>query len=253
MTSSPQPLPRSWARSSKLRRRAPPRRKLFSRVTAWPQLTRDVGEPMPGDRSAGQRQWRPRLSRLAHRVASALERGVVSHAGPARQPRLRAGRIFAARGCARSRPACRLELRSKGRCGRALYSDAACGRRSRSCASRASTVRWKWPLCSPAAGFDAYDVHMTDILAGRVHLGKISRTGCVRRFFLWRCFGCGRRMGEVHFIQRARAPRVCGFLRAKCDLYLGCLQRLSNVVGAQGIDSGCGEVAAIRAQPIGAV
>ncbi len=56
-------------------------------------------------------------------------------------------------------------------------------------------------------GFDAYDVHMTDILAGRVRLAQISWAGGVRRLFLRRCAGRRRRLGEVHSVQRPRRAK----------------------------------------------
>ena len=37
------------------------------------------------------------------------------------------------------------------------------------------------------AGFSAVDVHMSDILAGRVDLGKLRGPRSLRRILLWRC------------------------------------------------------------------
>jgi phosphoribosylformylglycinamidine synthase len=40
------------------------------------------------------------------------------------------------------------------------------------------------------AGFAAVDVHMSDILAGRVDLARFQRPGGLWRFFLRRCTRC---------------------------------------------------------------
>ena len=54
------------------------------------------------------------------------------------------------------------------------------------------------------AGFDAYDVHMTDILARRVRLA-LPRNGRVRRVLLRRCARRRRGLGEVDSVQSDRA------------------------------------------------
>ena len=60
------------------------------------------------------------------------------------------------------------------------------------------------------AGFDAVDVHMSDIIAGRVSLRELSRLRRLRRFLLWRRAGRGGGLGQVDSVQSARARRVRG-------------------------------------------
>ena len=66
-----------------------------------------------------------------------------------------------------------------------------------------------------AAGFAAVDVHMSDILSGRVSLGRFHRARRVRRLQLRRRAGRGRRLGQVDPVQSARARPVRGLLRAR--------------------------------------
>ena len=149
--------------------------------------------------------------------------------------------------------ACRVELRSGRRRRRALHRAAAHGPRSRCCANRASTARPKWRAVFTRAGFDAYDVHMTDILTRRVRLVEIPRPGRLRRLLLRRRARCGRRLGEIDPLQSVGARRVQRLLRARRDVHARRVQRLPNALGAQGADSGHRELAALRAQPLRAV
>ena len=56
------------------------------------------------------------------------------------------------------------------------------------------------------AGFESHDVHMSDVLSGRVPLRRFRRSGGLRRFLLRRRAGRGRGLGQVHPVSRAH-PR----------------------------------------------
>ena len=82
------------------------------------------------------------------------------------------------------------------------------------------------------AGFEAVDVHMSDIIAGRVSLDGLQGLRGLRRLLLRRRAGRGRGLGEVDPVQRARARRVRGVLRARGHLRARRLQRLPDDGGA---------------------
>ncbi len=62
------------------------------------------------------------------------------------------------------------------------------------------------------AGFDAIDVHMSDLLAGASRSGGLPGAGGLRRLLLRRRAGRGRRLGEVDPVQQPRARRVRNLL-----------------------------------------
>ena len=49
------------------------------------------------------------------------------------------------------------------------------------------------------AGFEAIDVTMSDLVDGRHALNEFQGVCCLRRFFLWRCTGCGVKVGQNRF------------------------------------------------------
>ena len=87
------------------------------------------------------------------------------------------------------------------------------------------------------AGFEAVDVHMTDLLAGRRVAARVRRAGCLRRLFLWRRAGCRRRLGQVDPVQSRVRGRVRRVLRAQRHLHARRVQRLPDAVGARRTDS----------------
>ena len=54
-------------------------------------------------------------------------------------------------------------------------------------------------------GFESHDVHMSDVLSGRVRLGGFPRTGGLRRILLRRRARRGRGLGQVHPVPPAHA------------------------------------------------
>ena len=77
------------------------------------------------------------------------------------------------------------------------------------------------------AGFDAFDVHMSDIIAGRASIwSRFTGIVAVRRLLLRRRARRGRGLGEVDPVQRARARRVRRVLRARRHLRARRVQRL---------------------------
>ncbi len=83
--------------------------------------------------------------------------------------------------------------------------------------------------------------------------GAIPRPGRLRRIFLRRRVGRGGGLGEVDPLQQPGTRGICRFLCTQRDVHFGRLQRLSNVVRAQGADPGGGGLAAVRAQSIGTI
>ena len=65
------------------------------------------------------------------------------------------------------------------------------------------------------AGFDAVDVHMSDLIDGRVELARLQGPRRLRRLLVRRRARRRRGLGEVDPVQRARARRVRGVLRAR--------------------------------------
>ncbi len=76
------------------------------------------------------------------------------------------------------------------------------------------------------AGFEAVDVHMTDLIAGRVSLAGFKALCRGRRLLLWRRPRRGPGLGQDHPLQPARARRVRAVLRAPRHLRARRLQRL---------------------------
>ena len=103
------------------------------------------------------------------------------------------------------------------------------------------------------AGFAAYDVHMSDIIAGAGALSDFSGLRRLRRVFLRRRAGRRRRLGQVDPVQCAGARRVRRVLRARRHLRARRVQRLPDDEQPARADSGRRPLAAFRPQPLGAV
>ena len=102
----------------------------------------------------------------------------------------------------------------------------ALARRSPSCASRASTAMSKWPPRSTAPASPPFDVHMSDILAGRASLGRFQGAGRLRRLLLRRRARRRPGLGQVHPLQRRARDEFAAFFGAQRYLRAGRLQRL---------------------------
>ncbi len=218
-------------------------------------LTRDIGEPR---RRSSRSRCTPMAAaayrRFASRAAPPLERDVVPHAGAARQSRVRARGIFAAR---RTRPirACTLRLSyDPGEDVAAPY--IASGARPAVAILREQGVNSQTEMAAvfTRAGFDAYDVHMTDILSGRARAW--------RRFHgLVACGGFS--YGDVLGAGEAGRNRSCSTARAReefaaffartATFTLGVCNGCQMLSALQGADPGRRALAALRAQSIGAI
>ena len=188
---------------------------------------------------------RTAVLRVAHGFAPALERGVLPHAGAARQSGMRARGIFPAARRARSRACTPRSRYDPAEDVAAPYICEARGPRSRCCANRASTARPKWRPCSRRAGFDAYDVHMTDISRAAASRLRASRVGRLRRLLLRRRARSGRGLGEVDSVQCRCPRRVRAFFERAADLHAGRLQRLPDALGAEARSSRAPRLAAL--------
>ncbi len=81
------------------------------------------------------------------------------------------------------------------------------------------------------AGFEAVDVHMSDLLAGPHLAGRLPRPGRLRRLLLRRRAGRGRGLGQVDPLQRPGARRASsGSFAARGHLRAGRLQRLPDAL-----------------------
>ena len=148
-------------------------------------------------RCATARQWLRDLRRLAHRFAPPLERGLVSNAEPARQPRLCAGGVFAAARRARPRAACIAHLRSARGHRRAFHH-----RRRASRRGGAARARGQQP------DRDGLRAHARRIRCVRcAHDGRaggprapraLPWPGGVRRLLLRGCSRRRRGLGQIH-------------------------------------------------------
>ena len=82
------------------------------------------------------------------------------------------------------------------------------------------------------AGFDAYDVHMTDILTRPCAAVEIPRLGRLRRILLRRRARCGRGVGQIDSVQSVGARRIQRLFRPRCHVHARRVQRLPNALGA---------------------
>ncbi len=103
------------------------------------------------------------------------------------------------------------------------------------------------------AGFSAVDVHMSDILAGRVSLKDFTGLAACGGFSYGDVLGAGGGWAKLHPVQRAGAGRVRRLLRALGHLRPGHLQRLPDDVAAPRAHPRRRALAALRAQRLGAV
>ena len=101
------------------------------------------------------------------------------------------------------------------------------------------------------AGFDAYDVHMTDLLTGRADLAEFTGLACCGGF----SYGdvLRRRLGQDHPSQRPHGRNVPHVLQPRGHLRSGHLQRLPDDEPSARPDPGRLALAGIRAQHVRAV
>ena len=97
------------------------------------------------------------------------------------------------------------------------------------------------------AGFTAVDVHMSDLIAGRVRLDRFKARG-LRRFQLRRRAGRRPRLGHVDPRATGAARSVRRILRAPEQLQPGRMQRLPDAGPAEGPDPRRRALAALPAQ-----
>ena len=104
------------------------------------------------------------------------------------------------------------------------------------------------------AGFEAHDVHMSDLLGGAAHARGFRRPGRVRRILLWRCARSGRRLGALDPVSRAYAPRVRSGFFARSDTFsLGVCNGCQMFALLKELIPGRAALAALPAQPQRAV
>ncbi len=102
-------------------------------------------------------------------------------------------------------------------------------------------------------GFAAFDLHMTDLLDGQARLDRFDGLIACGGFSYGDVLGAGEGWAKsILFNPRARELFSAWFARAG-HLHAGRVQRLPDAVGAQGTHPRRGGLAALRAQPLGAV
>ena len=82
------------------------------------------------------------------------------------------------------------------------------------------------------AGFDAYDVHMTDILTRRVRLSRFHGLVACGGFSYGDVLGAGEGWAKSILFNPWRARRIRGLLRARRHVHARRVQRLPNALGA---------------------
>ncbi len=103
------------------------------------------------------------------------------------------------------------------------------------------------------AGFDAVDVHMSDLLGGRIELDAFRGLVACGGFSYGDVSGRWARLGEIDPLARPRARGARRFLRSRGRVCARRVQRLPNARRPQGAHPGCRAVARVRAQPVRAV
>ena len=168
-----------------------------------------IGQPVAGEHPAN-RARNPSERRVElHRAWSATHRIQRMRDNPVCATRnttgCSTGGSRASRRCSRSIP--------RGH-RRSIHRDRRAARGSRSCASRASTVRSRWRRRSTAPAFEAVDVHMSDILAGRADL-RIQGFAACGGFSYGDVLGAGEGWAKsILFNARARDEFAAFFARA---------------------------------------
>ena len=198
-----------------------------SRVTGSARTARDIGAPRRAARSVCASTGASCLAASRVDLHRALERVSFRMQALRDNPECAARGVFAAPGRARPGPARRASasIRRRMSLRPTLRRGARPRGRGAARAGRQQPDR-RWPRCSTRAGFDAYDVHMTDILARRARLATVPRPGGLRRILLRRRARRRRGLGQIDPVQSACARRVRGVLRARRDLHAGRVQRL---------------------------
>ena len=164
---------------------------------------------------------------VAHRPASRLVRHVARDAAAARQSGRRRPGVRAPARCCRSRHDADPHVRSRRRHRRAVHRDAACARKIAILREQGVNGQVEMAAAFDRAGFDAVDVHMSDLLAGRAGPGRVQGPG--RRAAASRTATCWApaKAGPRSILFNAARPRaVRALLRAPGHLRPRRVQRL---------------------------
>ena len=173
--------------------------------TVWRRSARVIGTVTTRDRVAIRAGRRDRARRIAHRAAPRVVGDELSH--DASCATIRSARASSSRAAVRCRT-----IRV---CNVALTFDPnediaapyiATGARPKVAILREQGVNSHVEMAAAfhRAGFEPYDVHMTDLVAGRMRLERFPRPGRVRRLLVWRRARRRRRLGQVDPVPLAR-------------------------------------------------
>ena len=198
---------------------------------------------------AGLAQWTTRIGRVVDDSASGADRLSVTHAGASVLERALAdlNRLWAATSyrvqrlrdnpeCADEEYAALADWRRPGLQPVVTFEQRApaAGKRARPGVAvlreQGVNGQREMAMAFHAAGFEAVDVHMSDLEDGPSPARRISRAGRVRRVFVRRRAGRGPRLGAFHPVQRSDARAIPALFRRSRQVRAGCLQRLPGAV-----------------------
>ena len=135
----------------------------------------------------------------------------------------------------------------------AVHRDGRAARRSRSCASRASTATSKWRRRFIAPASTPYDVHMTDLVARRMRLDDFRGLVVCGGFSYGDVLGAGEGWAKSILFNSRLRDAFSAFFQRGGHVHARRVQRLPDDVGAARADSRHGALAALRAQSLRAV
>ena len=234
--------------------RVPRGARRFSRATASVRTARDIGEPCGGQRGAACASTGERLyaaSRIdLHR---ALERGVVSHAGAARQSGMRRARSIRGSSTSTTR-ACTPRLSFDP------AEDVAAPYIARGARPAVAVLREQGVNSQIGDGRGVHPRRLRRLrrahdrhLARRARLARFHGLVACGGFSYGDVLGAGEGWAKSILFNPLARDEFARILRARRDLHPGRLQRLPDAVGAEGADPGRRRLAALRAQPLRAV
>ena len=122
-----------------------------------------------------------------------------------------------------------------------------------SSASRGVNSQREMAAAFHRAGFDSYDVHMTDLFSGRVGLDEFRGMAVPGGFCYGDVLGAGEGWAKSILYNDSVRETFETFFRRDDVFVFGVCNGLSDAVGAAVPAAGCRSLAAVRSQPLGSV
>ncbi len=199
---------------------------VLARASIWARCSHIIGKPNERDVIEFTRDAKMIYSQPRAELHRAVERDQLAHRAPARQPGLRRRRIR--RACSTQPiPASRPKLSFDPAAGHRR----AVPRQRRTSARRDPARAGRQLACrnrlrDAPAGFDAVDVHMSDLIAGRARLDDFKGVIAVGGFSYGDVLGAGEGWAKTILFNAALAEQFAGFFAAHRYLRARRLQRL---------------------------